>query len=632
MSIPKELFNSISEDESILYVSNKLVNNRTKWIKRGISLAIIIGLTVLFYSLEFEMLVEDWVKGDFDELDIFLIILPIIGIVIFPLLFRMISNVSKKDQFFVITDKNIHIYTYGYEEKSQYVQQLELESIIGIIYSKSIFNEKGHGNLNLIQQSFSGLLDSEINEEEYYTPIYELKNIPKFGQFQIILESILNEFGEISQKWNSLRSKFDLEVPLRFDISKPYVKAVKDRQKRLMLYAILIAVGCGILTVLLVFFFDIDLVFSSEFKMIGIFLWLGIVLAPLFGTMVPILLIREIYLMRKRLSPIRSTLNIGKRSISVQKEDGSSEIPLSDTVSLSYVKIKKPDNTEIKWEQNIDGILISPDYDSKEVLIFGPIEDFSTSYQQIFYYLISWKAQQGILLDKAQLLEQQTQPEELIPMETEHKILYTDVQPVEKKEFSIEPRTPSESVFNSFKNYLDPQEKVLLSYTASVNLYKNITVILICIPIFIGAIVFMMFHSFDNSFFSTSESVLFTFLFPLILTIIAIGVCIIQLCTLSSKRTQNNAQFVFTTKKILAKYSRKYIITPYENIYNIGRQNNRFISKSHTVIIHLEKPIEYSPFMNKYSIFISDVPNENPLMEKINFLKENIDSFRNNSN
>jgi hypothetical protein len=83
----------------------------------------------------------------------------------------------------------------------------------------------------------------------------------------------------------------------------------------------------------------------------------------------------------------------------------------------------------------------------------------------------------------------------------------------------------------------------------------------------------------------------------------------------------NKAFFIFTNKKIIWKYSNKYILINYQNISSIIRREHK---RTYDIELTFKKPLESSPFIDKYKISIPKVPQENTLIDRLNYLKEQI--------
>jgi len=627
MAIPKDLINSLSKDETILFKSEKLINKRTKKIKRIIGILSLIGVMILLYSITLPSFFRHWNKGDLDSLDLLLLLLPLLFLVFFPIIFRGMGSIEKKDQYFLFTDKQLYIYTYAYEGKSQYISKISLPSVIGVIFKERRWDQKGDfGSLEIIQDR-SGVdpKDYEISGEELWNPIYKLNNIPNFKAFQKITESILYAYGNIEEKWLTLKNRFNIKIPLELDISKEKYKDVQKRRKRLSYLIIIIPTICTILTIL----FSIlsiglpNLVEEMDdmdymYPFIGILM--GLIMTPLLGAMIPVGMVYERKKMDQRCSQPNSILSMKNNDIIYSRENIISKIPLNESNTLGYVKILKPANTLIKWEENVDGISVKESYNSDKEIFFGPVDHFSAVFSSLFYQILSWKAEHGLLFTQEQLLLNKIAKSQIQVIKPKKKILYTEAEPAEKEEFVFTPILPSTSILNEFGNYLNPGEKILLVYKPRIRLLKNTITIIVSSVLFILCIYWM--------YTGISEFGLFSFIAPLLIMIFPMMCCILQLFTLPSKRLQKNSIFIFTTEKLLSKYGKHYCITPYQNIFSVGK-SVRFKRNHYEVFINLNKSLESSPFMNKFMLFINNVPKDSQLLDQIRYLKDHLEELNN---
>ncbi|MEJ2248571.1 MAG: hypothetical protein P8Y97_02790, partial [Candidatus Lokiarchaeota archaeon] len=470
MSIPKELLESIPEDENILYFSNKLINKRVSKLRKAAFIILTVGLFVGFYSLILSLLIPDWIEGDFGVFDIMMLTIPFVVLMLIPFILRTMINSSRKDTYLLLTNKNIYIYVYNYEGKSQFVEQINYKSIVGLEYYKKILNDKGDfGNLKIIlenKQNNSGFVRSP--EDDIYTPIYDLKNISYFSEFQRLFESILYEFGGFDENWFELNEELNLTLPKEFNVSGEQLDEIERRCKKLVYYGIGIPLICFTVLLLVIFGVNsgIELLLDSGFSIVY---FLVIVMAPIIGVGGLLGPLFERRKMKNRSSPIYSTLILQEDKIIYKKHNLNEEINLNERIIINPIKIYKPEHRGIKWGYNTDGFLIKPSYNSDQEIIFGPNENFSNNYSFLFHYFIIWKNKEGLLIKKEVLLENQLKREEIIPKESEHRIAYSQIEPIKKKEFIFKPQVPSELIFRLFKNYLNPEEKILFTYKTSIN-------------------------------------------------------------------------------------------------------------------------------------------------------------------
>ncbi|TFF88111.1 MAG: hypothetical protein EU550_01905 [Promethearchaeota archaeon] len=629
MVIPEELVESVPEEEMILFVSNNLDNKRVKKIRQFIYVVVDLGFFIILLSIIIIPSFPDWIQGDFGFLDLFLILISIGVLVFFSFLLRMMVISTKKDMYFLITDRSFYLYNYKYEGKSQFVEKFELTSIIGLEFDKYILNDKGdYGNLKIILKTPAIESDKTyfLKEEDTYTPIYQLKNIPNLSEFQKKFESILYEFGNIRENWIELEEGSNVSLPKEFQISQERLIDVKKRGKRQIYYAIGIPLISMIAFLCILFLEASGILFSLIDETISFIIHLlGIILGPLIaimGFIGPLMERREI---QKRTCRLDANLIIQDNYIIHRNNNSSKKININELTNVKHAKIKNPYNKIVNWEENIDGVLIQRSYDSEEQIIFGPIDNFSQKYAILFNYCILWKANNGLLLKKGELIKKKLKREDIITQKRKRKISYSKLEPVQKQEFTFEPRDPSGLIYNKFKNYLNPDEKVLLTYKSTVTLKRNIILILISIAAFIG----LLYLAFTDIWEVNFLLGLFGVILPIVIPIFC---CLSQICSLSSKWLQKDSIFVFTTEKILANYSNKYAITPYQNIDNIAISRSRFHPNVQDIMINLKTSLGGNPLWNNYMILISKVPDQNALIEKIRYIKDNLDKINQEGN
>ncbi|MFX1259740.1 MAG: hypothetical protein ACFFAN_17950, partial [Promethearchaeota archaeon] len=180
----------------------------------------------------------------------------------------------------------------------------------------------------------------------------------------------------------------------------------------------------------------------------------------------------------------------------------------------------------------------------------------------------------------------------------------------------IVPLNHDNPILQPILNYLNPDEKVCFIFKPEINTNKNIILILVgifCLIMFF-AILFISF-------------VLFFVLF-LPITIGAIW-GILNICSLSSKLTMKKSIFIFTNQKIIAKIDKNILMTPYLNIASISSVNRK---TQYEIEILLKKPIESSPFMNKFVMYIPHIPKNSDLIERIKHLRRKLTSSNKNLN
>ncbi|MFX0135006.1 MAG: hypothetical protein ACFFDN_15300 [Candidatus Hodarchaeota archaeon] len=177
----------------------------------------------------------------------------------------------------------------------------------------------------------------------------------------------------------------------------------------------------------------------------------------------------------------------------------------------------------------------------------------------------------------------------------------------------------SDVILQPFLKYLNPEEKVLFTFKPQIKLNKTILLIIggfFCLVILILIMSFII---------RISMALLMIIIIPIML---GIGFSMILICMLPGKLAMKRSLFVFTNQKILAKYDKDYLITPYINIVSISSMHRKTYDE---IEILLKNAIESSPFMNKFGIYIPHVPKDSDLLEKIKYIRKQATSSKKNS-
>ncbi|TFF97759.1 MAG: hypothetical protein EU547_03435 [Promethearchaeota archaeon] len=604
MPIPAEFLWNIPEKEKIFFVSPNLKRRRVQLIHLSLYPLITIGMSLFFLIIMFlSNVFEFWIGI-------------IIVIIVFPFFLRIMLSDYKKDQYILITDKYFRILTYWSQKKMEYLNEITLKSIIGINYDKSLLDSRGdYGDVELIQEIDSpNSRDQVIAKSGNANPIWELKNIPNFKQFQITFESILYEFGSFKSKWEEIEKKFNLNFPIEVPISGEKLRKVNNRRIKLIIFSILIPLICGGI-------FSLSFIFPLNYETIG---GLGIILGmviyfivPYLGIFLPIGFIIEAFFIQKRKSSRNSKLIFDGSRILYEKENNLKEIPITNHTMVIYEKIEKPLNSLIKWHNNIDGLLLFPVDEANEKIRFGPIENFPQIYCGLIHQLLSWKAKMGILYNRNQL-ENQIKRYEIETKTRKHRLRYSDLSLEQKREYSFKTEEPSTSIQKKFGQYLKLNDKVLLSYKPSINFFVNIIGILISILFGVISFYYILTLTDWNDFISI------LLIIPVMLIIIGLSIAIIdQISKINTKLEQNKSLFIFTSEKIFKSSKYSHSVINYKNLREIGKSRRYFQYKTYSVKIYFKSAINHT-----YSLSIEYIPNENQLVEKIRYLHKNIDKYK----
>lgn len=597
---PKDLTSTLTSDEIVLFQSNGLINKRVEKIKKrgyGIFCAGIIAFFFFFVLwLWADSLIKEGITFSFSLALIFPIL---VTIVIFPLLFKKMSQISKQNQYFVVTNKKIGIYTYSYEEKTEWINSIKLSNIRGLVFKKRKWDERGdYGTIEIFE---------EEEREEEDTSYFILKNVPKFRSFQIILESILNEYGNIKERWERAKKNPNYLLPFKIEVSSKKLEEIALTQKKYTKISILFP--------LITFIVAVILSFGSIYG--GIWFYfvflMTIIMGPYLAISVPLLTVRDKKKMKRRSSSKNSSLTINNDSIIFSDGNSIKNILIDKNITISYLKINKPSNTLIKWNDNIDAISIKKTYDSSVEFNFGPIEKFPEIYEYCFIYLIVKKAEKGLLKSKDELIKEKT-IKTVLSTEKGEKPERLEKDHLSKKTLtSLEsiPRTDERTL--PFQNYLNPNEEILLYFKPQIKYTKKVITIFVGVIGFVLSIVFMVFS------FSSPYGMIF-FIIPLLIMVVFMMCCIVSLFIFPGTKIHKNSSFLFTNQKILAKYANRFIFTRYNNIQSITKAGIKL--KKYDIHIYLKRAIEESPFLNKYAIFISTVEIDHYLYDQIKGLND----------
>ncbi|NVM29026.1 MAG: hypothetical protein HWN65_09280 [Candidatus Helarchaeota archaeon] len=516
-----------------------------------------------------------------------------------PLLIASIIMLSKFHFFRVehslcITDKKIYLYS-GVHERF-WVNSTELASI------KAMDFEKKKSRIGMPE---TGKI--EFVMQDYETRVHSIMNIPNLHDSQKIIESILYEYGNIRQRWDALQEKFKLQFPYKFNISSKKLDAIRKRRKRLNLY---LMVGC----------FLTLLIGAAIYLILPIVIEIDVVIRPIVDVMILVVVIIivggiilgtsvEKYLLRKRSSPINSTITLNSQQVTLSNNI-TQTISMSPDICLNYLKIREPfKKYKFNWNTDAEGIVIKSAIDSDLEMKFGPIDNFPEIFEIFFCYFIIWKAEHGFLLSKDQITTlKEGLPDQITEASTE-KFAITTSEVQDSKEISFHPIDLSSEIYQSFRKYLDPDERILLSYKPMMNLkllYLKMAL----------ALIFLIL-SFAASILGDIYSNIAIVMVGILLMITSIPMLFCFCC--SGDRLISKAFYVFTNKKIIWKYSNKYILITYDNISSIIRRDKK---KTYEIDIKFKKPLETSPFMDKYTLNIPKIPYENNLIIQLTELRK----------
>ncbi|MFX1340294.1 MAG: hypothetical protein ACFFDK_16920, partial [Promethearchaeota archaeon] len=436
-----DIKDNLSEDEIILFQSDKLINEKVERIRKsalkGTIIAIIIFFIIYPIILDFESVIEKGIYYLLSPLFLFFYIIDFVASIVFYKLFANFSVSEKIDKQFLISNKKIYIYNYSYGYESEWIDEIKLPSIIYIAFRKRKWDQDGNfGTIEII---------SKIHE--FSSSI--LKNVPNFAFCQKIIESILFQYGNIINVWQDVKQDDFYQFPVEIRVSSTKFKILSKKIKN-DIYIIITCLFCTSFLIVPTVYIILSLVHAA-FSLVII---IGFLVSITFLAFSAI----DIRIMKKRRSPLNSVLWIESEKIILHEDNNKTEYPLNETAVIDFFNVKMYDYN--------DGIKLKPSYDSKSEIKIGPIEDVNDFFRFFFNYLLIWKEKHGYLLSKEKISEMDTL--KMKSAETEQqKIIETqkktrDFQVVQESDFNLSSNYTNK--IEIVKNYLNPDENVLLIY------------------------------------------------------------------------------------------------------------------------------------------------------------------------
>jgi len=612
MSIPKGLIDAIPEDESILYISGNLNNKKVKRNRVLIYVITLIMVMIVYYSITLPDFLRDFSTPMMDPINLIIVFVPMIFFMMALFLTKFLWDAYRYEKYFLITERQILIYEYKPLSKKQSLEKIMLTSILGLKSDKKrFFNKMRAGNLEIVHG---------------YRKLSKLKHIPAFKKFQILLESILYHFGNIEKKWSNLVSELNLKFPVKIENSNKKIDKVEWVAKIRTYLIIVISVTCGIIMTTVIALVNLEASSSNPDTELMMYYYMAIVFTPSIGLAFILIMMYERMKMKRRCSPKNSILFLKKDQILSESDDASHRISLSKFLTLSYLKIQNPMQSGIKWTQKAKGILIRPTFDFKDEFMFGPFEKFPQNFSIFFYYVLVWKSEQGFLINKEELLENQTKPNQLNSFKSKKSVFYDEISSKPKKRFDFVPIELSNQEKEIFQKVLNPEERIHLRYNPTFNLKKNIIFLIIWANILIGSLSLLLI-AFTGLLLGKIYIPFPMISIPILFFLMVISPIYIinQSASMKVKRMHEDDLFLFSTEKVLMQYRKEYMALSYEQIRTIVKSKKRFSHETYNIKMILYQPIKFGGFLDiVFSIDIDNVPNESPLIEKIRYLKQNI--------
>ncbi|MDD1777270.1 MAG: hypothetical protein LUQ65_03805 [Candidatus Helarchaeota archaeon] len=542
---------------------------------------ILLGMVIVFAII---FLVEFGIFWDFNEFSLFIFLPLIITIPVIFLFFRK-SSLFNSEEFVIFT--NTGFYRYYKMGKNEWVESALYKDLKALIIRKN--PSKGHNK---------GTIDL-ISETEQ-TKITTLSDIADIQATQRLIESILYHFGGFQERGEKIKLKLNFNEPFYLNVWSEGLNKVLHRSSRFNWYILItlvltIVIGC-------LFYFCFPPISFPNFIPL-----LCLIMTLVIGGGICIGMVWEKAQMRKRSQDPNAQLVLSAHQIRSISGEYTKTEPLSETINLRFINIEQPARRIFSWEDIIGGFAIKPSYDAKDSIYFGPIDNFPAIYELLFCHILDWKAERGLLLSKEELLRLNV---------SEHISKHEGAETVAESEgsFVVAPQTlqfdPIDSNYEKlrpFSRYMDPDEKILMYFQPIMS--NRVTIVKICVAIAVFIVAIMLFILFPFG---------WQMILGVILLIFPMMLCMLSFFSLMSNNLFKNSFYVFTNKKMIVKYPKIYTNISYQNIESIIRKDTK---KSYAIELNLKSGVN-SPFLLKTMIHIPNVPLENNLIEKINFLRD----------
>ncbi|MHA1265484.1 MAG: hypothetical protein ACTSRS_09640 [Candidatus Helarchaeota archaeon] len=589
-SLPQKLMLYFSPDETPLF---KIRSSADKELDLFFGLAFMAAFVAmfLFFGLFFKF---------------FLILWLIIPVVIIGILCIWKNPVFKSEQLLLLTNKRVYLYLKRHSYET--VDSANFSDLKAVIYRKRRFLDRNEnvGTIDFIAQ-------------DHKTAKFSINHVSEIRDCQRIIESILYTYGGFQERWAKIKLKLDFEFPYTCYISKDGLERISRRHKRLNMYlGIIWGITLGITWVVYLYF---PYLFIS-----GLIIMLG-------GTFT-FLILTEKYLLRKRSVRSTDTLTLEPQKVSYSTESGSLAIRLTPETCLDAQKLtqimgalsfktEEVKYKQIKWYEDDLAFQIKPSYDSNLEISFGPVAAFPDIYELLFCYIINWKGEQNYLLSKEQIF--QLEKQELDSISIEIKKLFATKTPAIVAPEDLAGISPEEYeyLYSYLYPFLTSDEEIKVVYSPKINtlirfLISELSIIGILVGIFL-----IFFRPFD----------FLAGFIPELLIMFSSMSLIFNIIYIFGETTLKNSVFIFTTHKLIITYPKSQTILDYDNIASIVRKDKK---KIYNIELNLRNPIKSIPLsvrwlmalkyniLNKPTVLVPEVSQDNDLIEQINFLRAQI--------
>ncbi len=584
--LPQKVVDNLAPDEKIfLRIESVSITSTTKMNKTMMYLMIIMALFVPISVVLIPMIRGRTLVFGGSFLIIMLII-PVF-LIMFLFIFKKRGFAGPRKRLLFITNKKL--LGYSLEMGFENLTATDLSSLRGVFFerNKDATINEDIGKIVFVSETF-GLYAKEK---------YVLENVENFVTISRKIESIFFHFKNLKdKKFEPTSHKFESPPELWDKCKQTYFK-----NKSILLLGIILTIG-GIL--LLVLTFDL---FTTLSILLVLPVSVGFTMIMM-GSM-------SFYQIRKVFTDTNKNdqIIVEKDKVILKTESGEHSYAFSENFSLDFTrsrdfsqKLPKTRNTQ-RTLPSIGTIIFDVSENSREGVKAGPFKNYIDIIETIYLNLLAWEYDHGLLLNENNLTDfreeltpaQIAKVEELKRVQTE-SALATPITPIDR----------SSPLYETFKQYLDPNEEILLEYRPEVNVKSIVMKLIIGIAAVIGIFVGLQSMFVFNSILIGIVP-LFVLIFPMMLGCFA---CM----TLPGALMEKKSCYVFTNRKIMIQYPKRFLITPLSNIESLDRMERK---QYYYVQIRLIKELPGSPYIDKKVIFIHKVPKTSDLIDKIKYIK-----------
>jgi hypothetical protein len=573
--LPLEIKGNFSENEILLH------KTKIKYIQQA-GFILFFGGIVIPVASGFIISVSGWPNTNNLSGALFIFFPLTMGLIFFISLFVLIKVSLIREKLLVITNKNIF-----YKEMQNLlvnVKSLEINHIKSVIFKEYHFKRaKDIGSIAFIP-------DKKYDESS----IILVNNIPQFSMIQRRIESIIYHYTNIEERLNELQNQLKITLPQKIKISE---ELAKELLKLCILFIISSIVSIIFFILLGIFLYNLflgDLYYFISY-LLSIIVYVVVFLVRIIS--------KIIYYIQAILHQNRE-LKIGVKNIECSYKKYSNSIPFDSKISLNYLWIKKFFSKTAKWS-HADGVIIySPT--TKKRIKFGPIDNYSEYFEFIYCNIITWKAENNLLLTKDEILA--IKEEDLsIPFSPKYKL-------------TLAPLDESNMIYQQYKAQLKPKERIYISFKpiSKIGFYDILPIIILGFFI-IGSYLLLTFFKLDNIFSILIQS--FNIVFFIFIIIYPVSKIYFNI-------QRKNYLYVITDQKIIFETNFAYKIVQFENISNIFPISHKR-KKRYDIIIKLKSLDSKTPFNRRQKIKFSNlgnffgiigVPLNDNLLDKLKFL------------